>query len=394
MFQETINQVITAAIGLGLLGGTHAIWLLTGVANNLFSIKRWSWKRTGEDLLKTFLMVVATLGWVIFFNALEWFSKKMNMDISAFLDGVNVAGVIAITAGGSAYRMYQAYKNIANFIGTAHIAKINGSQDYEAVANAAIAGAKQLAEILTPHHTANDDQTDESANPTEEEIEVGQGSSDNPLNRRLPDGDNDYGKGWQCSKYSWYLASGIRMNYAPNPDFGPCNGDAMVDYLVNKLGWVRCGKENGAIFAYKSGAYGHTGMVVDAANNIVNDANWTPLKVSTHYLNLDAVGAVYCKPKSMVTAPAQVETPKSTTPTSSQNKLTTKPAVTNEPKEVTYKYKKGDNFGKVILDLGLNTSHGLWGADGDVEYYTSQLHAQGIFGNIPVGKTIKLTPRE
>lgn len=121
-----------------------------------------------------------------------------------------------------------------------------------------------------------------------------------PIQRILPDGDKDNGKGWQCSKYSWYLATGIRMNYAPHPDYGPCNGDKMIDYLIQKLGWVECAKMDGAIFGYNSGQYGHTGIVKDAKNNIVNDANWNPLAVGTHYLNLDAVGARYACPKAMM----------------------------------------------------------------------------------------------
>ncbi len=104
------------------------------------------------------------------------------------------------------------------------------------------------------------------------------------------------------------------MHYAPHPDYGPCNGNQIVDYLCNNYGFVRCGKIAGAIFSYESGQYGHTGMVVDPDNNIVNDANWTPLTVSTHYLNLDAVGAIYCCPPDMLPPeptpePAQHEDP-------------------------------------------------------------------------------------
>lgn len=61
--------------------------------------------------------------------------------------------------------------------------------------------------------------------------------------------------------------------------------------------------------------------------------------------------------------------------------------------EISYTYKAGDTFGQVVTNLGLKTRHGLWGADGDVAYYTEQLHQQGIYGNIPIGATIKLTPR-
>lgn len=127
------------------------------------------------------------------------------------------------------------------------------------------------------------------------------------LDRRLPDGDNDNGRGWQCSKYSWYLASGIRMNYAPHPDWGPCNGNEMVDYLVSKAGYVRCGKENGAIFSYNAGENGHTGMVLDASRDLISNANFNyDKRVTTNTINLDARGATYCKPAG---APAPVPVP-------------------------------------------------------------------------------------
>lgn len=72
---------------------------------------------------------------------------------------------------------------------------------------------------------------------------------------------------------------------------------------------------------------------------------------------------------------------------------------TNPEDVITYTYKKGDTFGQVIKDLGLKTENGLWGPNGDVEYYTKQLMDQGIWpngqrGNIPIGTTIKLTRRK
>ena len=152
------------------------------------------------------------------------------------------------------------------------------------------------ADAITPEQIKNESPTDDGAREEAENMEVGQGAFVNPLNRILPDGS------WagQCSRYAWYLASGVLMNYAPHPDYGPCNGNQMVDYIVNKLGWVRCGKMDGAIFAYNAGEFGHCGIVKSAKDNTVNDSNWTPHKVSTHYLNLDAVGAVYCCPKEML----------------------------------------------------------------------------------------------
>lgn len=65
---------------------------------------------------------------------------------------------------------------------------------------------------------------------------------------------------------------------------------------------------------------------------------------------------------------------------------------------IEYTYKPGDTFGQVITDLGLKTDKGLWGDDGDVEYYAKQLDSQGVWpaggrGNIPIGTTIKLRRR-
>lgn len=54
-------------------------------------------------------------------------------------------------------------------------------------------------------------------------------------------------------------------------------------------------------------------------------------------------------------------------------------------------------FGQKIIDLGLATDHGLWGADGDVEFYTKQLYDQGALderGNLRIGVPIKLKRRK
>lgn len=78
------------------------------------------------------------------------------------------------------------------------------------------------------------------------------------------------------------------------------------------------------------------------------------------------------------------------------------PEPTPEPVvEGAYYYVEGDTFGQVILNLGLATEQGLWGREGDVEYYNGQLYEQGVlnyydgkfWNNIPVGTEIKLEHR-
>ena len=378
-----LDKIIAAAVGAGILGSAYVLDLLVGIIKVIFTTSlSWSWKKMLQDLVKAILWAAGVVGTVTLLEVTSWYAKKVGADMS-FLQEASFPILIAGILGGVGWYLTNTVKNIVAFINKKTEVKLDESQaDYKALASDAVVFARQFAEMITPKHTTNNTQTSKAAEPTKEEIiEVGQGADVNPLTRRLPDGT------WfgQCTRYAWYLGSGIKMNYTPHPDYGPCDGKGMVDYLVKKLGWVRCSKQNGAIFAYSAGAYGHTGMVVDADKNIVNDANWSPLQVSTHYLNLDAVGAVYACPKSMLEAEKPKPAPVSTNPTST---LQTAPS-----NEVSYTYKSGDTFGQVILNLGLQTNHGLWGEDGDVAFYTNQLHEQGIYGNIPVGTTIKLRRR-
>lgn len=64
--------------------------------------------------------------------------------------------------------------------------------------------------------------------------------------------------------------------------------------------------------------------------------------------------------------------------------------------KVTYTYRKGDTFGQVIKELGLETEAGLWGYGGDVEFYTKQLIEQNMLdenGNVKLNVEFVLTRR-
>lgn len=77
-----------------------------------------------------------------------------------------------------------------------------------------------------------------------------------------------------------------------------------------------------------------------------------------------------------------------------ENRVKESEKQTNSADYIEYTYKPGDTFGQVILDNGLATTRGLWGDDGDVAYYTKQLHDAGIWGNIPIGTKIRLKKRK
>ena len=157
------------------------------------------------------------------------------------------------------------------------------------------------------------------------------------ISRRLPDGNNDNGKGWQCSKYTAYLATGKREYSSTHPDYGPVNGKDVAKWLVKNYGWKYI--ETPVEGAIGSGGfnttYGHTAMYLYSTGTnsaMVNDANFVPLTVSTHNMNIS--GWVWVVPDDY-------------TPTPSPN-----PSPNPEPSPVsscsTWKLNRGDTLSKIM----------------------------------------------
>lgn len=228
----------------------------------------------------------------------------------------------------------------------------------------------------------NEDKPTDEATIKEFEDATGQGGSvtlDQVKARRLPDGDTDGGKGWQCSKYTGYLATGRREYSQAHPDFGPVNGKDVAEWLVKNYGWKYIDKPvEGAIGSGGFNTlYGHTAMYLYSTGTntaMVNDANFVPLAVATHNMNI--TGWVWAAPGDYVPDPEP--TPK---PTPSD--------------KITYVYAPGDYFSKVLVELNLDENN-LWGKDGTVIYYTNQLIEQNVLdtnGNVIIGKPFTLVKR-
>ena len=195
--------------------------------------------------------------------------------------------------------------------------------------------------------------TDEETIKANDEEEVGLGfytTIDVVIGRRLPDGDNDGGRGWQCSKYTAYLATGKREYSSTHPDYGPVNGKDVAAWLVKNYGFKYVDKPvKGAIGSGGFNTqYGHTAMYLYSTGSntaMVNDANYTPLKVSTHNMNIS--GWVWVVPGSYNPQPAPTPTP-TPTPVSYD----------------TYTVRKGDTLGDIARNMGWYTGGKLFGDDG------------------------------
>lgn len=136
------------------------------------------------------------------------------------------------------------------------------------------------------------------------------------ISRRLPDGNTDEGKGWQCSKYTAYLATGRREYSSTHPDYGPVNGKDMASWLVKNYGWKYIDEPiEGAIGSGGfNTTYGHTAMYLYSTGTntaMVNDANYVPLTVSTHNMNIS--GWVWVVPNDYEPEPEPAPEPVTST---------------------------------------------------------------------------------
>lgn len=171
------------------------------------------------------------------------------------------------------------------------------------------------------------------------------------LGRRLPDGDNDNGKGWQCSKYTAYLATGRREYSTAHPDYGPVNGKDVAAWLVKNYGWKYSDPVEGAIGSGGFNTqYGHTAMYLYSTGTntaMVNDANWKPLTVATHNMNID--GWVWVVPGDY--EPEPEPTPEPT------------PTPTPVSGDIKHYVIRGDTLGQIIRNYGY-TGNNLFGDTG------------------------------
>ena len=342
--QGLITLLITTGIGLILLAGSYLVDLLSGIIKVIFTpAMKWSWQKFGEDLIKAILIAVTTESLVALIYILNWFATKMGVDVETVSHGLSDVTMIIGCIGGSYYFLLSASKNILNFINEHHV-----EVPYDL---SKMASCYYKVDVSTP------DAFYKAVN--------GKGFNE--------------GWGYQCVagfKEFQYSLAGTYINAG-----GGAKNYAYSHTGLESIGFKwhggTAGLKNGDWCIWTTGEFGHVAMYYNGKffgqnQGATNPAVGTPFNLMS--LSLNGMAGYY-RPNiyDQPIPPVPPKPPKKT---------------------VSYTYKKGDTFGQVILDLGLNTSHGLWGADGDVNYYTEQLHEQGIYGNIPIGTTIYLTPRK
>ena len=378
--QELLNLIITTGVGLAILGASYLLDLLVGTIKVLFTKDmKWSWKKMGEDLLKALLLALSIEAWVVLWYVAGWYAGKIGLDITEFTNAMSISGMIGAIGVGAFWYLSNAGTNLINFVNTKHIeVKVDPTKvDYGAIADK----IKDLADTITgksiKEQLKEDGEKLDGKEVTEEE--AGQGGLANtypePYRSARKDSMLDpstcYNR--ECVSYCAWKICEVKGNWPPRT--GSMNAKEWI-YRLPSWGYNKVsGPKNGGKYVGVStlGEYGH--VVWFEFDNTISEYNYASAgNYGVRAINLDQYAWYEIK------APEPSPTP---TPTPT--------------KKVHYVYQQGDTFGQVICDLGLKTSHGLWGDDGDVAYYTQQLIDQGALdsnGNVIVGREIVLTPRK
>ncbi len=190
--------------------------------------------------------------------------------------------------------------------------------------------------------------TDEQTIAENDEEATGQGfyvTIDDILSRRLAPGASPY----QCSRYTAYLATGKSVYSTAHLDYGPVNGKDVAAWLVKNYGFKYIDQPvKGAIGSGGfNTAYGHTALYLystGANTAMVEDANYTPLAVSTH--NMDISGWVWVVPGNYNPTPEPQPQP-NTSSTSPSTSKTTSNATTAYNCSII-NVESGDNMGKIM----------------------------------------------
>lgn len=407
---EPINQIITLGIVLAFYALCYSVRLAGGKRRTKKQKIAWSWERFWNDLHFRLWIGYALVASVVAVDMAQWLMPLLGVTISgeaAAMLNANliitlpfIAGLAELLAGVKLLYKVWKYKESVEVLG----ASVSPEEaDVEKIASDTQVLIGEIIEHFAP--AVEPDQ------PTQAlpKKEVKQAIEDSQLGSSVPvatiigllknyatknaflkeDGSSGIYRG-QCTQVPAFVYNQLGI-------FGSMgNGKDVVKNLIARGVAEACDDEPGAIASADDGSkYGHTwvslgnGYLIEQNTHVAGTSTadfgcGTVYSCRVGRLNEWNRGKVtYCRLKGL----------------QASSTVDAEPVASNDsPKPssdaIEYTYQSGDTFGEVITKLGLKTSHGLWGSDGDVVYYTNQLRGQGITGNIPVGKTIRLTRRK
>lgn len=180
-----------------------------------------------------------------------------------------------------------------------------------------IESAQDALNRIMNEDAPTDEETVKEWNNSEAEGKGFYTTIDDILGRILPDGSSPY----QCSRYTAWLGTGQSVYSTTHIDYGPVHGKNVAQWLVDNYGFKYIDEPvKGAIGSGGFNTlYGHSAAFLYSTGEhtaMVSDANYVPLQVATH--NLDISGWVWVVPGNYEPEPTPSPTPTPTpTPVSS-----------------------------------------------------------------------------
>lgn len=407
-----IDYLIVVALGVGVFYAAYFFNLLSGIAKNLYvQDLEFDWHKLFKGVAKWLIAGIATVGGASVIYAAGWYGKNVGVEWGVAAQALSKDALIAAVTTGVGYQIISLVSNIAHIFKAGHTEDLDIEfndelADYEAIADKTKEIIANVADFFTPEDYAKKHGEWEEKGGIGQHYTVPIGNFEIFKNATLGRGydiDNYYGQ--QCWDYAALLWQQLGLSLLTGNGLAigcwdlkrEVNKSSQFDLVYNvndlKAGDVVVMRPNHiGFFVGWSGNYmqilgqNQGGTPCAAGGSAVNIVNIAKSSFAGAFRykawNKATTTQVITQPVSPTVKVSADDKPKQSSSGSTAKKNT-----------VTYKYKKGDTFGQVILNLGLQSSHGLWGTGGDVEYYTNQLHEQGIYGNIPVGATITLTRR-
>ena len=380
MLEQLKDWLIVSGLALGIWFSAQLLNTIIGAVIAVKNGEKFQIKKVVNGLIEFLIMGIASEALIVILQALEWVTGKLGIDIKPASDGLTVVTLLVQLFGGTIYYLKNVYSNLASYFNPTNV--IVEANDSVSPHEASQAIQNVLRGIYVKHDAGNGTEANESdylaqmgAFPY---YQVKLSTPDefyNAVNGR----GFDEGYGYQCvagfKEFMYALSGKVVATWN-----GCASGYADQKSQIEPLGFTwhdgTDGIQNGDWAIFGGSEWGHVAMYYNGVFFGQNQGASDPYKGSPFNLTALGTGSIigYYRPNIYV-----------------------KPEPTPEPvpkkTEVEYTYQKGDTFGMVIVRLGLATEHGLWGEDGDVAYYDQQLHEQGIYGNIPIGTTIKLKKR-